>query len=70
MQCPRCKGPFQVFDTVHNDKENETYRARKCTRCGYSCHTVEYEVVVNQRFKDDWNNNHRLNFSKKGGESR
>ncbi len=59
MKCPKCNGSLRVLDTVHNDKENETYRARKCVVCDHTFFTVEYEVIENQRFAEDWAENHR-----------
>ena len=59
MKCPKCNGPLRVLDTVQNDRENEIYRARKCIECGHTFFTVEYEVIENQRFAEDWAEGHR-----------
>lgn len=59
MLCPECSGKLQVLDTVKNPEENEIYRLKKCSKCGYSLFTVEYEVEVNKRFKIDWTRNYR-----------
>ena len=64
MKCQYCNGKLIVTDLVHNVKENETYRAKKCSNCGAIIYTVEYEVIQNQRFAEDWAANHRLH--KKG----
>ena len=54
MKCPYCKGKVKVTDIVYNPLENETYRQRKCLDCDYKFYTVEYEVIQNDRFKDEW----------------
>ena len=56
MICPKCKNKLVLVDVVHNLEENETYRAKRCSNgdCGYSFFTVEYEVIVNQRFEEDY----------------
>lgn len=59
MICPKCKGKLQVTDSVHNDNENETYRLKKCISCNHTFFTVEYEVIQNQRFEEDWAEHHR-----------
>lgn len=59
MVCPKCKGKIYVTDSVHNKKENETYRLKKCINCSHTFFTVECEVIQNQRFKEDWFKNHR-----------
>lgn len=59
MMCPNCAGKVRVLDNVKNPTENEIYRRKTCTECGYTFFTVEYEVVVNKRFKDDWSANYR-----------
>lgn len=59
MKCPKCNGKLGVIDSVHNDRENETYRARQCKNCGHLFHTVEYEVIQNKRFEEDWAEFHR-----------
>lgn len=59
MKCQYCNGKLAVIDLVHNSKENETYRAKKCSDCGAIIYTVEYEVIQNKRFEEDWASNHR-----------
>jgi transcriptional regulator NrdR family protein len=59
MTCPKCNGKIQVSDTVHNEKENEIMRKRDCRRCGYQFFTIEYEVIVNQKFLEEWDIHHR-----------
>lgn len=60
MRCPYCNGKQNIIDVVHNAKENETYRARKCAECGALIYTVEYEVIHNQKFAEEWVANHRM----------
>ena len=59
MICPKCGCEARAIDTVHNHQENETYRAKKCVKCGHIIYTVEYEVIQNQRFAEDWADAHR-----------
>jgi transcriptional regulator NrdR family protein len=55
----KCGGKLRVLDNVKNPTENEIYRQKECVECGRRIFTVEYEVIVNQRFKADWANNYR-----------
>ena len=64
MTCPKCNGKLQITDIVHNPKEHETYRLKKCRSCKYIFFTVEYEVIQNRRFAEDWAEYHRAH--KKG----
>lgn len=59
MNCPKCAGKILVIDNVKNPDENEIYRKKCCRECGLIFFTVEYEVIENQRFKDDWNKYYR-----------
>ena len=59
MRCSECKGELKAIDTVHNSDGDETYRAKKCLKCGRITYTVEYEVIQNQRFAEDWADAHR-----------
>lgn len=61
MTCPKCKDELCIADTVTNPVENEIYRLHKCPNCGHSIFTVEYEVIVNQRFEEDWVEYHKTN---------
>lgn len=58
MNCLKCNGKVLVVDTV-NTSNNEVYRKRKCTECGHSFYTAEFEVEYDQGFADEWNANHR-----------
>ena len=58
MNCPKCNGKVLVVDTV-NLPSNEIYRKRKCSECGYSFYTAEFEVEYDQGFANEWNANHR-----------
>lgn len=60
MKCPKCNNEARAIDTVHNIEENETYRAKKCVKCGHVIYTVEYEVIQNQRFAEEWADAHRI----------
>lgn len=53
MNCPKCKSRVTVKNCV-DTRENEIYRKRVCDQCGHVFYTVEYEVVVNDRFKKEW----------------
>lgn len=59
MLCPICAGKVRVVDNVKNPFENETYRKKVCMDCNHEFFTVEYEVVVNKRFKEDWDEHYR-----------
>lgn len=62
MFCPKCNdGKPKVVDTVHNAKDNEIYRRRRCLHCGHIFHTVEIIVEEDQKFKDIWWKCHRNN---------
>lgn len=66
MKCPKCKAPLRVIDIVRNPAEAEKYRLYKCPICGHSIFTVEYEVILNQRFEEDWVGNHKTNIHNEG----
>lgn len=59
MVCSKCGGKSLVKDVTYNPDENEIYRFRRCTNCGFRFYTVEYEVIVNKRFEEDWAEFHR-----------
>lgn len=54
MVCPRCGGRVGVTDVVNNEKENETYRRKRCASCHKEFFTVEFEVIENERFRREW----------------
>lgn len=55
MQCPKCNGKVIVIDSSNNTDDNETYRRRKCTVCGYKFYTSEMVVEHTDEFKRLWN---------------
>ena len=59
MDCPKCLGKLITKDVVNNPIENEIYRMKKCSSCGHTFFTVEYEVTINKRFEEDWAEHHR-----------
>lgn len=66
MDCPRCGEKSDVIDSVKNPKQKETYRKRKCPKCGHVFFTVEFEAVHNKRFMRDWFLYHRRRGNKNG----
>ena len=61
MKCPKCKGKLKVADSVHNPKENETYRRKVCLDCGLMFYTVEFPIEQNKRFEEEWAAYYRRN---------
>ena len=59
MKCPKCDCEVRVVDTVKTP-ENEVYRRRKCVKCDHGFYTVEFEAEVNEQFKNEWKEHHRL----------
>lgn len=59
-ECEYCGGKMATKNVVQNPKDEETYRQKRCMNCGHEIYTVEFEVEVNRRFKDDWNKYIRL----------
>ena len=64
MTCPKCGAPTRVKDSVTNTDDREVYRLVYCTNCRHEFHTVEYEVVHNLEFAQQWNKWHRQNAKK------
>lgn len=52
--CPKCGGKSDSFAIVHNKKDNETYRKRRCSECGHVFFTVEFDVKPTKRLLRDW----------------
>ena len=67
MKCPNCEsGNIGVIDIVHTGiNDNETYRKKRCSKCGYTFYTVEYEIIRNPKFYHAWEANHRRSKKKK-----
>jgi len=59
MTCPKCNGKLKVVDSVYIPDSNEYRRNKVCTKCGHEIYTIEFEVEVNERFKDEWYEYHR-----------
>ena len=59
MKCPKCKGSFRVTDSVSNTDDNETYRSKVCTSCGFCIYTAEFEVERDAKFRTLWYKYHR-----------
>ena len=54
MKCPKCNcDDVKVVDVIHT-VENEIYRRRKCSGCGKSFFTVEFDIDVTESFKREW----------------
>ena len=54
MKCPKCESKeIKITDSV-NAYFNEKYRQRTCSACGHVFYTVEFEVDVTPRFKQEW----------------
>lgn len=64
MKCPRCEGKLRVIDSV-NAPLNEIYRRRRCVACGHEFYTVEFEAIVDEKFKKYWSIYHRDGHRKK-----
>lgn len=55
MICSRCSGSLRVIDTRHVS-DNRTYREKKCSDCGQTTWTIEYEVIDTPKFVAEWRN--------------
>ena len=53
MLCPKCKSKIVTINTV-NSENNEVFRQRKCTVCGYSFFTSEFEIEDNPQFRKEY----------------
>lgn len=62
MVCPKCGGKLKTMDTMH-DANNSTLRRKKCMSCNNIIHTAEYEVVMNDRYRDKF---YEANMRKRG----
>lgn len=51
MTCPVCKGKIRVTDVTHTS-DNETYRQKRCVKCGHTFYTVEFEVEDDKTLRD------------------
>lgn len=57
MKCPECNEKTTVLDTRRAPQE--VYRHRKCTSCGHTFYTVEYEVEDDEKFKKEYRKYYR-----------
>lgn len=53
MKCPKCGGLLYVVAKV-DPSDTETFRRRKCKKCGYHIRTVEFEAEPTKEFKHEW----------------
>ena len=53
MYCPTCGGVLVACETITNTDDQEVYRKRRCSGCGYEFYTVEYEVIANDSFMNE-----------------
>ena len=53
--CEYCGGKLVTKNTVQNTEDEETYRLKKCDKCGHEIYTVEFEVEDNNLFRREWN---------------
>ena len=54
-ECEYCGGKMITKNTVQNTTDEETYRLKKCDKCGHEIYTVEFEVEDNRQFRNEWN---------------
>jgi transcriptional regulator NrdR family protein len=58
MICPECGGKSNIVDQV-NVPDGDVYRRHKCKVCGVVFHTVEYPIIENDKFKNEWKKHYR-----------
>lgn len=61
MVCPKCGGKISVRDVVHDASQNESYRRKKCSSCGYEFYTTESQTERTSEFLKTWSEKHRNN---------
>lgn len=60
MICQKCnKGRLMVKDSVTRP-DNVTFRKRTCDKCGHKVNTMEFAIIDDQTFRDEWDKYHRL----------
>lgn len=59
MKCQKCKKKAFAIDKVNRD-DGIIYRKYKCKKCEQSFYTMEFYIIADSVFKEDWNANHRL----------
>lgn len=64
MDCPICNNKSDVIDSVKNPVQKETYRKRKCSKCGHIFYSVEFEAICDKRLMSDWFLYHRRSGNK------
>jgi transcriptional regulator NrdR family protein len=50
MTCPECGGKIRTIETAQIGTE-ETYRRKKCTDCGRTMFTIEFEVDADEKYR-------------------
>lgn len=59
MKCQKCKKKAFAMDKVDR-ADGIIYRKYKCKKCEQSFYTMEFYIIADSVFKEDWNANHRL----------
>lgn len=59
LLCPKCGAVVKTVDVVTNHDDNETYRKKKCTKCGHKFYTIEYTIDNDASFRKQWRTHHR-----------
>ena len=59
MQCQKCKKKAAAVDKVERP-DGIIYRRYKCKECDQSFYTMDFRIIPDSIFKEDWNANHRL----------
>ena len=59
VSCPECGAVVKTVDVVTNHDDNETYRKKKCTKCGHKFYTIEYTIDNDASFREQWRTHHR-----------
>jgi transcriptional regulator NrdR family protein len=59
MKCQKCKKKAFAIDKVDRD-DGIIYRKYKCKKCEQSFYTMEFYIIADSVFKEDWTANHRL----------
>lgn len=54
MKCPKC-GSDKIKNTDHVETpENDIYRQKECWNCKHIFYTAEFEVELNEKFREEW----------------
>lgn len=52
LPCPKCGSRVEADEMLRDISRNERYRHGVCPMCGYTYHTVEFEVEDNKKLAD------------------